>query len=402
LIPLPPHRLMRASRAMTRFRTIVFAAAVLASALGGAARVHAQTFETLAPHALLMDFDSGTVLFEKAADEPVPPASMAKLMTAEYVFHELAAGRLSLDDTFVISENAWRTGGAPAGGSAMYAELGSSVALRDLLRGMIVQSGNDAAIAIAEGVAGSEAAFADRLNERAAELGLTGSTFRNASGLNDPEQLVTARDLGRVARVIIRDYPEFYAIFSEPEFDWNDILQKNRNPLLDDGIGVDGLKTGFIKESGYGITVSALRDTQRLILVIAGLGSEADREAEAKKLLDWGFRSFQQVTAFEAGETVAEASVYGGMQGSVPLVAHGPIRILVPRTGGDSELRARVVYDGPLLAPVEEGISAGAFRVWNGDRLIQETPLFTAEAVGRGPIHARALDALGELLFGWL
>jgi len=361
----------------------------------------AQTFDTKAPNALLMDFDSGTVLFEKAADERVAPASMAKLMTIEYVFHELKEGNLSLNDSFPISEHAWRTGGAPSGGSAMYAELDSSVQLRDLLRGLIVQSGNDASIAIAEGIAGSEPAFADLMNRRAAQLGLDDSTFQNASGLHDPDQLVTARDLANLARHIIREYPDYYPIFAEPEFTWNDIAQRNRNPLLDDGIGVDGLKTGYIKESGYGIVASAKRNTQRLILVIMGLESEADREAEAKKLLDWGFRSFQQVTAFEANEVVAEAAVYGGDIGRVPLVAAGPVRILVPRTS-EGELRARVVYQGPIMAPVAEGVEVGAFKVWDGDRLIQETPLYTAQAVGRGPLHARALDALGELLFGWL
>lgn len=361
----------------------------------------AQAFETKAPHAILVDFDSGTVLFEKAPDEPVPPASLAKLMTAEYLFHELKGGKLSLDDTFAVSEHAWRNGGAPSGGSAMYAELNSQIAVRDLLRGLIIQSGNDAAIVIAEGIAGSEPAFADTLSRRALELNMKGSRFQNASGLNDPDQFVTARDLSTLARHIIREYPDFYKIFGEPEFTWNEISQKNRNPLLDDGVGVDGLKTGFIKESGYGIVASAMRNTQRLILVVMGLKSEGDREAEARKLLDWGFRSFQQVTAFEDGEVIAEASVYGGVVGHVPLKARGPIRVLVSRSAGDA-LKARAVYNGPILAPVQEGVQVGAFKVWDGERLIQETPLFTAAAVAEGPLHGRALDALGELLLGWL
>jgi D-alanyl-D-alanine carboxypeptidase (penicillin-binding protein 5/6) len=283
----------------------------------------------------------------------------------------------------------------------MFADIHSSVELRYLLRGLIVQSGNDAAIAIAEGIAGTEAAFADRMNRRAAELGLRGSRFQNSNGLHDPDQVVTARDLAVLASHIIREYPEYYSIFAEPEFTWNNIRQSNRNPLLDDGIGVDGLKTGYIKESGYGITVSAVRNEQRLILVIAGLESERDRESEARKLLDWGFRNFLQVTAFEEGEVVAEASVYGGEVGRVPLKADGPIRILVARDAGDT-LKARVVYQGPLMAPVEEGMRVGALKVWSDERLIQETPLYTAQAVGRGPLHSRALDAIGELLFGWL
>src|SRR5688572_11870770 len=256
---------------------VLLSAIVSVLALPGAS---AQAFDTKAPHAILMDFDSGTVLFDKAADERVPPASMAKLMTIEYVFHEIKEGRLKPDEEFIISENAWRRGGAPSGGSAMFAELNSRVPLHALLRGIIVQSGNDAAIAVAEGIAGSEPAFADLLNKRAAEIGLRDSTFRNSNGLHDPEQLVTPRDLAHLARHIIREYPDLYPIFSEPEFTWNDIIQRNRNPLLADGLGVDGLKTGFIKESGYGITVSAVRNTQRLILVITGIKSEREREAE--------------------------------------------------------------------------------------------------------------------------
>jgi D-alanyl-D-alanine carboxypeptidase (penicillin-binding protein 5/6) len=387
---------------VTPFARLSVTLAVFAAlALCGPVGVRAQLFDTKAPYAVLMDYDSGTVLFEKAADERFEPASMAKLGTAEYVFNELKEGRLSLDDAFTISEHAWRTGGAPSGGSAMYAEIHSRVPLRFLLRGLLVQSGNDAAIAIAEGIAGSEAAFADRLTHRAAELGLKNSRWQNAPGLHDPNQYVTARDLAILARHIISSYPEYYPIFSEPEFTWNNIRQTNRNPLLDDNIGADGLKTGYIKESGYGITASAKRNEQRLILVIAGLESEADRVAEATKLLDWGFRNFLQVTVFEEGEVVAGATVYGGLVGEVPLKAEGAIRVLVPRDAGDA-LRARVVYEGPLVAPVEAGQRVGALKIWNGDRLIQETPLYTAEAVGRGPLHSRALDALGELLFGWL
>ncbi len=382
-------------------RSALSLALVLIPALfaGGAAR--AQLFDTKAPYAILMDYDSGTVLFEKAADTRFPPASMAKLGTAEYVFYEMQEGRLTQDSLFTISEHAWRTGGAPSGGSTMFAEINSRVPLRSMLRGLLVQSGNDAAIALAEGIAGSEAAFADRLTNRAVRLGMRNSRWQNASGLNDPDQYTTARDLAILARHIISTYPEYYPIFSETEFTWNDIPQRNRNPLLDDGIGVDGLKTGYIKESGYGITVSAKRNDQRLILVVGGLDSERNRITEATKLLDWGFRAFLHVTAFEADEIVAEASVYGGEVGDVPLKADGAVRILVPRDAGE-RLRARVVYEGPLVAPVEEGRRVGAFKVWAGDRLIQEVPLYTAGSVEKGPLHSRALDALGELLFGWL
>lgn len=374
--------------------------AVLALLVAVAPSAAAQTFDTKAPKAILIDYESGTVLFEKAADERVPPASMAKLMTAEYVFRELKSGKLALDDSFKVSEHAWRTGGAPSGGSAMYAELNSSVPVRSLLRGLLVQSGNDASITLAEGIAGSESAFADLLNRRATQLGMKGSTFANASGLFDPEQVVTVRDLATLASHVIREYPEFYGIFSEPEFEWNNINQANRNPLIDDSIGVDGLKTGFISESGYGITASALRNGQRLILVVAGLKSEAERVTEATRLLDWGYRSFVQVTAFEADEVVAVASVYGGQVGRVGLKAQGPIRVLIARGAGET-LKARVVYMGPIAAPVEAGVKVGAFKVMDGERVIQETPLYTAAAVAQGPLHKRALNALGELVLGW-
>ena len=389
IVPLRPF-------AATRVFLAIFALVAL-----GAGPALAQLFDTRAPHAILVDYDTGTVLFEKAPDELFEPASMTKLMTADLVFGALKEGRLKESDTFNVSEHAWRDGGAPAGGSAMYAEIHSDVPVHDLLRGLIVQSGNDAAIALAEGLAGSEPAFVDRMNERAAALGLTGTHFANSNGLFDPEQKMTARDLATLARSVIHDFPEYYPIFSEPEFTWNNIRQLNKNPLIGDNLGVDGLKTGYIKESGYGITASAIRNGQRLILVIAGLESESDREGEAKRLLDWGFRSFQKVTAYQKDEVVAEASVYGGAVGHVPLKAEGDITFLVPRDAKDA-LKARVIYQGPLVAPVKEGVVVGSFKVWNGDRLIQETPLHTAAAVGRGPLHSRALDALGELLFGWL
>lgn len=379
-------------------RLLVVALALLFGA--APARVNAQLFDSKAPRAILVDFASGTVLFEKAADEPFEPASLAKLMTAEYAFKELKEGRISLNDQFTVSEHAWRTGGAPAGGSAMYAEIHSNVSVRDLLRGLIVQSGNDAAIIIGEGIAGSEPAFADLMNKRAAELGMKKSRFLNANGLHDPDQMVTARDLAILARHIIADYPDFYPIFAEPEFTWNNIRQTNRNPLLDDNIGVDGMKTGFIKESGYNIVVSALRNDQRLILVLGGLASEGEREAEAKKLLEWGFRNFTQVTSFEEGEVVAEASVFGGASGRVELKAKGPVRLLVARDAKDA-LKARVIYQGPLIAPMEEGVEVASLKIWSDERLVQETPLYTAAAIPRGSFHSRAWDALSELLFGW-
>ena len=363
--------------------------------------VRAQVFDSAAPFAILIDADSGTVLFEKEADEPMAPASMAKLMLVEYVFHALKEGRLSLTDKFVVSENAWRKGGATSGGSTMFAKLDSSVSLNDLLHGIIIQSGNDACIVVAEGLAGSEIAFSDLMNKRAKEIGLRNSTFRNSTGLPDPDQKVTARDLSILARKIVLDYPEYYPIFAIPSFEWNGIDQRNRNPLLTVGIGADGLKTGHTEESGYGLVGSAISNTQRLIVVVNGLESSRARAQEARKLLEWGFRTFRQVTLFEDDEVVAEARVFGGSKGRVELKAKGPIRVLVSRSSSDS-LIGRAVYTGPVEAPVEPGQEVGALKIFQDERLIQETPLYTAETIGKGELHQRAIDALGELLLGWL
>lgn len=374
--------------------------ATLLVVLGGPA-AKAQDFDTSAPYALLVDADTGTVLFERDAEERTGPASMAKMMTAEIVFHEISKGNLSLEDECSISEYAWRTGGASSGGSTMFAELNSRISIENLIRGMLVQSGNDAAIALAECVAGTELAFSEMMNRRAQELGMDDSQFRNASGLPDPEQYVTMRDLVTLGRHIIQEHPDFYPIFSEPDFTWNGITQRNRLPLLNGGIGVDGLKTGHTEESGYGMVASAKSGEQRLILAINGLESARDREGEARKILEWGFRAFRSITAFEEGEIVGEARVYGGEQRSVPLRGRGPVRVLLPRSGAE-QMRSRIAYQGPIEAPVEAGAQVGHLQVWQDDRLIQETPLYTAEAVNRGPLHRRAFDALTELVFGWI
>ncbi len=361
----------------------------------------AQNFDSKSPFAILVDGASGTVLYEKNADELMAPASMAKLMLVEYVFHQLKNGQLNMTDEFVVSESAWRRGGASSGGSTMFAKLDSSVSLADLLRGIIIQSGNDACIVIAEGLSGSEIAFSDVMNDRAAEIGLKNSTFRNSTGLPDPDQRVTARDLAILARRIIIDYPEYYPIFAEPEFEWNGINQRNRNPLLRDGIGADGLKTGFTAESGYGLVGSAVSNNQRLIVVVNGLETSRQRASEAQKLLNWGFRTFRTITLFEEDEVVALASVFGGEKGRVELKADGPVRVMVARANSAS-LKGRAVYTGPIEAPVAAGKKVGALKIFQEDRLIQETPLYTAEDIGEGELHQRALDAISELLLGWL
>ena len=343
-----------------------------------------------------MDAESGTVLFEKNADQLMVPASMAKVMTVEVLAEEIRKGRIDDETEFLISEHAWRTGGAPSGGSTMFAELNSSIRLPDLLRGIIIQSGNDASIAAAEGIAGSEGGFARMMTLRARELGLPNSVFMNATGYHDPDQVTTARELALLTLHLIRTSPEIYAMFGEEEFTWNGIRQRNRNPLLTLNIGADGVKTGYVAESGYGLIGSAVQLDQRLILVINGLSSARERELEARKLLDWGFRAFEPRLLFEAGETVGEAQVFGGEKAYVGLVSDKPIQVLIPR-GTNERLTARIVYQGPLRPPVREGAQVGVLRVMRGDSQALEQPLFAAEDVEQGPLSRRAYDSLWEL-----
>jgi serine-type D-Ala-D-Ala carboxypeptidase (penicillin-binding protein 5/6) len=361
----------------------------------------AQGFQTLAPTAILIDAESHAVLFEKNADELTAPASMAKTMTIEIVFNELKNGRINLDTEFTISENAWRKGGAGSGGSAMFAKVNSSVRVEDLLRGIIVQSGNDASIAVAEGLAGTEENFARMMNERAKQLGLTKSTFRNATGYGDPAQKVTVRDLAKLALHIIDTYPDLYKIFGEREFTWNKIRQQNRNPLLAMEIGADGLKTGNIDEAGFGLIGSAVQNGQRLILVVNGLKTAKDRANEARKLLEWGFRAFESRQLFAEGQPIGEVQVFGGDRRSLPLVARKPVRVLVNR--GESErVSARIVYTGPLKAPVQKGAEVARLRVDRGDMQALEVPLYASEDVQVGTLSQRALDGLLEMSTGWV
>jgi D-alanyl-D-alanine carboxypeptidase (penicillin-binding protein 5/6) len=356
---------------------------------------HAQTFQTPAAHALLVDADSGTVLFEKAADELFAPASMAKLMTAELVFRELQQGRITMDTEFTISENAWRKGGGRADGSSMFAQLNSSIKVSDLLRGIIVQSGNDASIAVAEGIAGTEENFARMMTERAREIGLTKSTFRNATGYGHPEQKVTARDIAKLSIHLIDTYPEYYKIYSEREFTWNKIRQQNRNPLLAEFPGADGLKTGYLEESGYALAGSAIQNGQRLVMVVSGLKTIRDRATEARRLLDYGFRAFEARQLFAQGEPVGEAQVFGGDRRSLPLVSPKPVRVLVPR-GSNDRLTARIVYTGPVRAPVQKGAQVGRLQVMRGETQALDLPLYAGEDVQTGTLSQRALDGLLE------
>lgn len=361
--------------------------------------VRAQLFETRAEQAYMIDADTGTVLFSKNENDLVPPASLAKLMTMEVVFNAIRSGRLTLDDTFQVSENAWRTGGAISRTSTMFAELNSSVRLEDLIQGVIVQSANDGCIIIAEGMAGSEDNFARLMSERAREIGLTQSVFGNSSGLPHADSKVSMKDLVTLARHIHATYPEFYRFYAQPEFTWNNIRQRNRNPLLGLDIGVDGLKTGFTEESGYGIVASINRDGRRLFVAMSGLSSERERAEEARKMLEWGVRAFERKTLFADGETIGELSVYGG-DADVVVKAPGAVDIFVPITNPD-RLTARISYRWPLRAPLEAAAEVGVLKVYIGDLLSQETSLYTENAVAKGALHSQALDALIELAQFW-
>ena len=380
---------------------LVLALALVAAGFGARSALAQQLFETRAKQAFLIDADTGTVLFSKDADTPIPPASLAKIMTMEVVFNAIKSGRLTMDDEFYVSENAWRTGGAPSGTSTMFAEIKSSIKLRDLIQGVIVQSANDGCIVIAEGMAGSEANFAELMNERARAIGLKDLHFKNATGLPAEGQTVTVHDLALLGLHMWREYPEFYTYYGQREFTWNGILQRNRNPLLAMDIGADGMKTGYTEESGYAIVGSVNREGRRLFAAMSGMESDRQRAEEARKLLDWGMRAFEKQQLFAAGEIVGEAQLFGGAKSGVELRADGPISIFVPITNRD-RLVARIVYTGPVEAPVEEGTEIGALKVWVGDTLSQETPLYAAESVGVGKLHQRALDAIEELLIGWL
>lgn len=352
----------------------------------------AQVIQTSVPHAILIDSETGSVLFEKDADAPVIPASTVKIMTAEVVFHEISLGHVKLDDYFPISETAWRVGGAPSRGSSMFASVNSQVRVEDLIRGLVIVSGNDAAIALAEGISGSEGAFATTMTKRARELGLNSSTFTNAWGRGDPEQTVTPRDMALLANHVIRSYPEFYKYFSEKEFSWNKIKQTNRNPLLSMDIGADGLKTGNIDASGYGLVGSAVENSQRLTLALYGAQSAKERAAEALKLFLWGFRSFESRIVFKAGEPVGKATVYGGNSSDVPLVASSDVRVQVPRAATE-RLSGRIVYLGPLIAPVEQGKKIGRLEISRGSTVILDVPLVTGGSAETGTLPRRAMDA---------
>jgi D-alanyl-D-alanine carboxypeptidase (penicillin-binding protein 5/6) len=371
----------------------------LASVAGASAQD--ALFDTKAKQALMIEDQTGTILYAKSPDTLIEPAALAKLMTMEVVFHELKTGKITPATQYTVSENAWRTGGAPSGGSTMFAKLKSSISVGDLIQGVIVQSANDGCIILAEGIAGSEQKFAEMMNARAREIGLTNSTFVNSTGLPDPKQRVSLTDLVTLARHIKKEYPEYYRTYAQDNFTWNNIFQRNRNPLLRLDIGADGMGTGYTEQSGYGIVGSAERNGRRYIVALSGLASDKERAEEAKRIFEWAYQAFEEIEIFSEGETIGEASVFGGVKSGVGLKAHEKVSLLVPVANRD-RLKAHVVYQGPLVAPLKADEQVGTLRIWIGDDLVQQTPVYTAEAVESGDLKKRSLDAVLELTTGWV
>ncbi|MAB15360.1 D-alanyl-D-alanine carboxypeptidase family protein [Parvibaculum sp.] len=358
----------------------------------------ARAFETSAKYAVLMDYQTGAVLWEKDADTRMHPASMSKLMTLEMLFHALKDGTVKLDDKFTVSEHAWKAGGAASGSSTMFAKVGSKIPVRDLIQGIIVQSGNDACITVAEALKGSESAFAAAATERAKEIGLKNSSFANATGWPNPDHMMTAHDLARLARHIIKDYPEYYHYFAEKVFTWNGITQHNRNPALYLDKTVDGLKTGHTEQSGYGLVVSAKRDGERLIAVLNGMPSQKARAEEGIRVIDWGFRSFKHYKLFAANTPVENAPVFQGNYAKVPLVSTDDIDVIMSPEQR-RKMTVKAVYSTPIAAPVKAGQRLGTLRVEAPGLPTREFPLVAGADVGRLGIFGRAMDSLKSMIF---
>lgn len=359
-----------------------------AAAFAGAAFAEVTT---KAPYAVIMDYETGAVLFEKNADTPTHPSSMSKLMTAAIVFERLKSGQLKLSDEFPVSAKAWKMEG-----SKMWTRVDTKIPLEALLNGIIVQSGNDACVVVAEAIAGSEEAFADLMTKKAREWGLANSTFANSTGWPDDNHKMSTRDLALLARKIIRDYPEYYAYYARKEFTWEKIRQPNRNPLLYSFKGADGLKTGHTEAAGYGLVGSAELDGQRRIIVVNGLSSEKERAAETERLMRIAFNDFTKRTLFEAGAIAGDALVFAGKSASVPLAAGEPISMIISRADAAS-LSAKVIYEGPVEAPIEKGQQIGVLRITQGSSEAREFPLYASEEVkavgplGRIGLAARAI-----------
>lgn len=350
--------------------------------------------DTQARAALIMDAGTGAVLLDKNAGQRIPPASMSKLMTMYLAFDYLKRGRASLDDELPVSERAWRTGG-----SKMFVPLGERVKISDLVRGVIVQSGNDACVVLAEGLAGSEAAFVEEMNRKAREIGLKNSHFANVDGLPHPDHWMTAQDLATLAIRIIEDFPEFYPIYSEREFTFNKITQGNRNPLLYKELGADGLKTGHTEEAGYSLTGSAKRGDRRVVLVLGGLPSSKARAQESERLIEWAFREYNTVPLFMAGATVDEAEIWLGEQPKVPLTVSKDLIVTLPRKSR-KDMKVTVAYDQPVAAPIRKGQQLGKITIMVPEMEPVEAPLIAANDIGRMGLFGRIAAVAGHMIWG--
>lgn len=352
----------------------------------------AESVETKAKQVILLDYETGTVLFEKNADERMPTSSMSKVMTMYLVFDALKSGKISLQDEFIVSEKAWRMGG-----SKMFVPVNEKIKIEDLVRGVVIQSGNDAAIVLAEGLAGSETSFAAALNKKAAELGMNNSHFMNASGWPDPDHYSTARDLSILSRHLIQDFPDYYPYFSEKEFKYHDIKQGNRNPLLYRDIGADGIKTGHTEDGGYGLMASGVEDGRRVILVMNGMSSQQERADESARLLQWGLSGFSNIVPFRGGVPIEDADVVMGQLENVPLVIQDDITVTVPKLFQD-DFRAEITYDTPLVAPLVEGDKVGVLRLLvPGSMNVREVPLLVGEDVPELGYFAKTLAKIKYL-----
>lgn len=368
---------------------------IMALAVSPLGIVRSASAEIITPSefVMLMDFDSGDILYEKNADAPMKPASMAKMMTIYLIFQQLKDGSLKMDDKFIVSEKAYKKGG-----SRMFLEQGTQVTVSDLLRGVIVQSGNDAAIVIAEGLAGTEDAFAEEMTMRAKELGMVNTVFANSTGWPDERTITTVRDLAILAKTLIEEFPEYYKIYSEKSFTYNDIKQPNRNPLLYSMDSADGLKTGHTNESGYGLTASAVVDGQRLILVVNGLSSSKTRKTESTRLMQLGFRTFKKYDLLVEGDVVGSAPLWLGAEELIDLVSPATVsRVLDRKT--HSAITSRTNWVDPINAPVTKGQELGEIFI-TVDGVETRYPLVAAKDVGKLPIHKRIGAFFKYLIFG--
>ena len=357
--------------------------------------VAAQNIETRAEFAIMMDYETGAVLFQKDADQLMAPASMSKLMTIAVLFDKIKNGSLSLDDELPVSERAWRMGG-----SKMFVMVDTTIRVEDLIRGIVVQSGNDACIVVAEGISGSEEAFADEMTRLARDIGMETSVFANSTGMPNPGHRMTARELAILAAHIIREYPDLYRYYAETEFTWADINQPNRNPLLYADMGADGLKTGHTEESGYGLVGSAVQDGRRLILVVNGLASESERSTESQRLLRVGFRDFKFYDLFAASDVVGTAEVWQGDQPVVDLTVKDPVALFM-RPKDRRSMKVSINYEGPVKAPIQQGDQVAELRITlPGDTVALAQPLYAAETVGPMGIFGKMGMALKEFVMG--